>query len=274
MILNNINLLTLNFFKLEASKTPNMLNQIETVELLNGYFVTASLTVLVILSLFLTFYKKGTAVHKVLGLLLVSVFVVFLWMYETQFLFIYLVYILAFISAVLMLFLSVVLMLPISTLTQKTLKLGNLLVVFLLIIVNFVSWENKNKIKYVSNFKNYLVFLCALFYVLCLKLWKNSNIYFRRILTKSSITKVLNYSIVELLVQIYLFVNVLGIAINLHFSSHYFSNILNQETTSGLGLLKNMLYSTAGSFLIISTMVLLVALIGAAIMTKNDKLEN
>jgi hypothetical protein len=45
---------------------------------------------------------------------LLSICVVFLWIYETQFLFIYLVYILAFVGAVLMLFLSVVLMLPIS----------------------------------------------------------------------------------------------------------------------------------------------------------------
>ena len=65
-------------------------------------------------SLYLTFYKNGNAIYKVIGLLLTSILIVFLWILQTQFLFIFLVYILAFISAVLMLFLSVVLMLPIS----------------------------------------------------------------------------------------------------------------------------------------------------------------
>lgn len=82
-------------------------------------FSSFILLALLLVSLGLTFHAKGTTVHKVLGLLLTSIFVVFLWMLQSQFLFIYVVYILAFISAVLMLFLSVVLMLPISTLTTK-----------------------------------------------------------------------------------------------------------------------------------------------------------
>lgn len=94
--------------------TPSQIN-----ELTNISFVSTILTLLIVLSLVFTFHNESTTVHKVLGLLLVSIFVVFLWMFQTQFLFIYIVYIMAFISAVLMLFLSVVLMLPISTLTSK-----------------------------------------------------------------------------------------------------------------------------------------------------------
>lgn len=83
-------------------------------------YVNYILILLIFIALVFTFHAKGTTVHKVLGLLLVSIFVVFLWILQTQFLFIYLVYILAFISAVLMLFLSVVLMLPISTFTHSS----------------------------------------------------------------------------------------------------------------------------------------------------------
>ena len=89
------------------------------VEVTSTTFSSFALFFLLLVSLGLTFHNKGTTVHKVLGLLLTSIFVVFLWMLQSQFLFIYVVYILAFISAVLMLFLSVVLMLPISTLTAK-----------------------------------------------------------------------------------------------------------------------------------------------------------
>jgi len=46
--------------------------------LLSSYFVTAALTVLIVISLVLTFHSNGTAIHKVLGLLLLSIFVVFL----------------------------------------------------------------------------------------------------------------------------------------------------------------------------------------------------
>lgn len=94
----------------------------KTVEAYDTSFVSSVLLLLILSSLVLTFHNKGTTVHKVLGLLLLSIFVVFLWILQTQFLFIYIVYILAFISAVLMLFLSVVLMLPISTLTSKNLS--------------------------------------------------------------------------------------------------------------------------------------------------------
>lgn len=89
------------------------------VETSSVTFTSYVLFSLLLVSLGLTFHNKSTTVHKVLGLLLTSIFVVFLWMLQSQFLFIYIVYILAFISAVLILFLSVVLILPISTLTSK-----------------------------------------------------------------------------------------------------------------------------------------------------------
>lgn len=84
-------------------------------DLQDNNFVFILLAFIISLSLISQFYSKASPVHKVIALLLLSVLVVFLWTYETQFLFIYLVYILAFVGAVLMLFLSVVLILPIST---------------------------------------------------------------------------------------------------------------------------------------------------------------
>ena len=108
-IIHNLNLIFSTYDKVSN-------NPVEVASTLFSSFVLLSL---LLASLGLTFHSKGTTVHKVLGLLLTSIFVVFLWMLQSQFLFIYVVYILAFISAVLMLFLSVVLMLPISTLTTK-----------------------------------------------------------------------------------------------------------------------------------------------------------
>jgi hypothetical protein len=49
-----------------------------TIEGLNDSFASTFLTLLILSALVLTFYSKGTTVHKVLGLLLVSIFVVFL----------------------------------------------------------------------------------------------------------------------------------------------------------------------------------------------------
>jgi hypothetical protein len=51
---------------------------LKTTEMLSISFVSTVLTLLILASLVLTFYSSGTTVHKVLGLLLVSIFVVFL----------------------------------------------------------------------------------------------------------------------------------------------------------------------------------------------------
>ena len=75
MFLNLLNLQLLTNYNVLNNN--NILNN-QTVELLSSSFVAVTLTGLIILSLILTFYSKGTAVHKVLGLLLVSIFVVFL----------------------------------------------------------------------------------------------------------------------------------------------------------------------------------------------------
>jgi hypothetical protein len=77
-----------------------------------SYHLWAIIVMSVIL---ITIVYSYSPVYKILSLLALSLLVVILWIYKTQFLFIYIVYILAFISAVLMLFLSVVLMLPVST---------------------------------------------------------------------------------------------------------------------------------------------------------------
>jgi len=149
------------------------------IEPLSSYFIIATLTGLIIISLLLTFYKKGSPIHKMLGLLLLSIFVVFLWIIQTQFLFIYLVYILAFISAVLMLFLSVILMLPISsTISYKSVKHISfsfmllfideflLLWVILFLLFTFILFNislNKNVLLLFNNIMSYLrLFLWSL----------------------------------------------------------------------------------------------------------------
>lgn len=50
----------------------------KTVEAYDTSFVSSVLLLLILSSLVLTFHNKGTTVHKVLGLLLLSIFVVFL----------------------------------------------------------------------------------------------------------------------------------------------------------------------------------------------------
>jgi len=58
-------------------------------------------------------------VYSVLNLGLLSIFLIFMWMYFLEVNFILIVYILAFIGAIVMLFLSVVLMLPSSTFSEE-----------------------------------------------------------------------------------------------------------------------------------------------------------
>lgn len=50
----------------------------KTVEAYDTSFASSALLLLILSSLVLTFHSKGTTVHKVLGLLLLSIFVVFL----------------------------------------------------------------------------------------------------------------------------------------------------------------------------------------------------
>jgi hypothetical protein len=81
-------------------------------------------------------------------------------------------------------------------------------------------------------------------------------------------------NIIDLFVQLYLFINLILLTFAIKIDNKVNNILLDaaspSSTTAGLGLLKDMLYNQYGSFLIISTLVLLVALIGAAIMTKNN----
>ena len=150
----------------------------KTIEMLNISLASTILTLLVITSLVLTFYSNGTTVHKVLGLLLVSIFVVFLWVLQTQFLFIYIVYIMAFISAVLMLFLSVVLMLPISTLTSThklTDSKNSYNVIWLFLAQPVHNSDLASVLMNLSNVIIFLFFLLVIFFITNKYLKKNLN---------------------------------------------------------------------------------------------------
>jgi len=71
-LINSSNLIN-SLFNLSSNNEPS-----KTIEMLNISFVSTVLTLFIVVSLVLTFYSSGTTVHKVLGLLLVSIFVVFL----------------------------------------------------------------------------------------------------------------------------------------------------------------------------------------------------
>jgi NADH:ubiquinone oxidoreductase subunit 6 (subunit J) len=84
----------------------------------------------------------------------------------------------------------------------------------------------------------------------------------------------LKTNLLDLIAQLYLFLNLILIIVA-GSAAHNKNTTLNTEISSdivvsGLGELKEMLYGYYSPFLIISTLVLLVALIGAAVMTKNS----
>ena len=72
-------MLTLSFLINDLTNPPlTTANTSQVTELVDIFFVSTILTLFIALSLVLTFHINGTTVHKVLGLLLVSIFVVFL----------------------------------------------------------------------------------------------------------------------------------------------------------------------------------------------------
>ena len=313
----------------------------------NILLVSLILLILLLGSLVLTFHTKGTTVHKVLGLLLVSIFVVFIWTLQTQFLFIYIVYILAFISAVLMLFLSVVLMLPISTLTTKSFKNSPVLLVaftqysfvelsaifpsiFLILLTIFVSYtvylqvmmhggiskyskwfdklyseviveepntfwsKTKALLKEYRLSKNVVVSYLAKITYIALKAFFTlvMSVYTYYLATKYSIRKLIylfsefllsshyvvseNFKqLIDVVLQSYLFINVILGLLVLHvhkqFQPSFSATELNLELNQGIGQLKALLYGDFSLFLIFSTVVLLVALLGAAVMTRSKR---
>lgn len=285
---------------------------------------------MILTSLVLTFHTKGTTVHKVLGLLLVSIFVVFLWMLQTQFLFIYIVYILAFISAVLMLFLSVVLMLPISTLTSKNLLTDKhvthglvpfslmlnfetlttltitIIVMYSLIIAIYTFSVCIYKLKAVNT--NSSLEICIVtnhmashnltgltvnaqyIYILVTHVlhWAINSFYLAlenvyNIIYEIFTSKQKRYNywvfvnfkhVYEIIIQTYLFVGVLGSLFAAFCAKQVLlttENYSQLETMLGLSQIKALLYGSNSAFLIFSTVVLLVALLGAAVMTRNKR---
>jgi hypothetical protein len=75
----------------------------------------------------------------------------------------------------------------------------------------------------------------------------------------------------ELAVQILLAMSFFCIVFPVSYSA-LLSNVgFGQESDGGLSNLKTLLYEQTGLFLLLSTVVLLVALIGAAVMTRNKK---
>lgn len=308
------------------------------VALFNTSFVSLLLLLLLLASLVLTFHSKGTTVHKVLGLLLVSIFVVFLWILQTQFLFIYVVYIMAFISAVLMLFLSVVLMLPISTLTAKNIfspsKTSSILMlsqfsqtselstlpitmillngfVMLFIIHTLLKFFLHSKKLYTEQFeafdlsltpissslanilfshhfnnKNYLGKIYK-FLIIITVIFTNEikyiylqtrNFFFiaLQFLYKTIVIPINLFKVVfDVILQTYLFSSVF-LSLSVSFLSkqltlNFKAAELNNEIVQGIGQLKTLLYGSFSSFLIFSTVVLLVALLGAAVMTRSKR---
>jgi NADH:ubiquinone oxidoreductase subunit 6 (subunit J) len=95
-------------------------------------------------------------VYRIFNLINLSLLIIGLWSYSTDFIFIYIVYILAFIGAVLMLFLSVVLMLPSSVISNTNISKFNLLL---------ICYESQGNYYY-YNFLCFLVLLLALNYVI------------------------------------------------------------------------------------------------------------
>lgn len=309
------------------------------VAVFNTSFVSILLLLLLLASLVLTFHSKGTTVHKVLGLLLTSIFVVFLWILQTQFLFIYIVYIMAFISAVLMLFLSVVLMLPISTLTSKnvatTSKILNISV-----LSQFSQMSEVSTLPIEMFLFNSLVMLYFAY-----KLWTKFSVQSKDVHTElfeafelyqipftSQLTTVLfqhynaNKNFLEkiykfLIMAVVIFtneikfiylhtrnflfitlqflcktiiipINVFKVTADIILQTYLFSSVflslsisflskqltpsfkaieLNIEIVQGIGQLKTLLYGDFSLFLIFSTVVLLVALLGAAVMTRSKR---
>jgi len=95
---------------------------------------------LILSSLLCNFLKN--LIYRVINLAFLSILVVSMWAYFTDFTFIYIVYILAFVGAVIMLFLSVILMLPSSVITDPQ-KQMNFNSAGLLIVV--IELNNNNQ---------------------------------------------------------------------------------------------------------------------------------
>lgn len=264
------------------------INNADLTILINTFsYVNYILVIIILMSLSFTFYKNGSVIHKILGLLLLSIFVVFLWILQTQFLFIYIVYILAFISAVLMLFLSVVLMLPISLPKKITkYKYNNIVFIFSILVYNDIYIIQKliiiNFLLFVLLIHTYLKFknlnICIINFKTIYNLFSlNFNIIY--LTSRQIVNKIYQfivfylYTILEIVIQSILYC-IIFILITLPFTfKQTLFNItdIDFDISLGLGNIKVLLYGDLNAFLIFSTIILLISLFGASIMTKSYK---
>jgi len=244
-----------------------------------SYYVFTVLAVLTLLSLWGTYYSYSNPIHKVLALLLVSILTVMLWMWETPFLFIYIVYILAFIGAVLMLFLSVVLMLPISSIHYRNSPLLLLTTTTLvpsdpLLKPPFFDetvgscWAMPEAAEVLEPwFVMYIVVIISV-YAWMFKVVVAKGVWQSRDKDKF---KLEFGNVVECAMQLIWFACTVFCAVPVSLVTDSAPLSRTPDTQGGLENIKSLLYENFSPFLIISTMVLLVALIGAAIMTRNKK---
>lgn len=270
--LSNLSILTF-YYSIENKLTSFFINYHDQSIVLNNSFVDNVLVLLICFSLCLTFYKNGTSIHKVIGLLLTSIFVVFLWIIKTQFLFIYIVYILAFISAVLMLFLSVVLMLPISqSYNSKLINKNYLKIKHKYFMLNFdpeLFNDNTSQLSNEPTFTYVITVLIFIFFFYFLISWKRSHLP-RILMIKINIRSILLLSF-----QTYLFINMFLFFIGNFLIKQEFHNNFNEVFTntdeSSLAALKFILYDSHAYLMLSCLCVLFVALIGAAILTRFNK---
>jgi hypothetical protein len=179
-----------------------------------------------------------------------------------------------------MLFLSVVLMLPISTmqLNRHSLVLLSLINVFKIIVLVFVC------LTIVLLVYNYKQLKIARFFFFHSKIFNFINLFSNFIKNYfyfliNNLNYKVKFNLLELVTQIYLIINFILLTIpllNTRLLNHriLFNEIFLEDMNNGLGSIKFLLYEQNSLFLLISTFVLLVALIGAAVMTKTIKISS
>ena len=121
-------------------------------------------------------------------------------------------------------------------------------------------------IYYTRNFFNIII----TFIKLCLNSCTYYFYYFLVIV--GSVNNINKQKLLDIFIQLYLFINmIIIVTLNQIAVNNTSSEIILEEKVLGLGVLKDLLYNQYPAFLIISTIVLLVALIGSAVMTKKIK---
>lgn len=142
------------------------------------------ITIWLLIVISLIFNSIRIDIYRVLNLIFLSIVVVLMWLYKTDFIFIYVSFILAFIGAVLMLFLSVVIMLPSNIRIMNIKKQTIATNLFGMIITNYQ----------ITNYIYYLIILIIIIYSIYLmprisinKLWYKVNLIWNYIYVISEI---------------------------------------------------------------------------------------